>query len=136
VLLGPNRERLGSCRFPPSGYHDNAVINCPVVRPEHLRHVVVSVNGQAPLAVFAAKENKRLVAGALVRQRHLDSLGARLSVLRRWIGVLRPPLFSPVVLLVLLVLSTALLGAAWLVMSWGESPSASDDLTVQARDSG
>jgi len=137
ALLGPNGRRIGSCRIPPSEYHDNAIITCPVGRPERLRHLVVTVNGQAPLALYAAKEGDQLVAGALVRQRHVGSLGARLRLLRGWLGVLRPALFSPVALLIFMILSTALLGAALLLVGWRdttETPSASDGLGVPSRD--
>jgi len=130
ALLGPGGERLGSCRIPPSGYHDNAIVTCPVERPARLRRVVVTVNGQAPLGVYAAKEKGRLVAGALVRERRLGGLGARVRVLREWLGVLRPAFLTPAALFVLLALSIALLGAAVLTLV------GADDRTVQSRDSG
>ena len=96
ALFGSSGERLGACSIPPSGYHDNATVGqCPVTSPELLRRFVVSAKGQAPLAVYAAKEKERLVAGALVRQHRAGSLGARLGFLHRWIGVVRPPPFSP-----------------------------------------
>jgi hypothetical protein len=115
ALLGPRGKPIGSCSFPPSGYHDNSILECPVNRPERLRHIVMTADGPPKLALYAATNGTQLIAGALVRQRHLDSLGARLRVLGRRLGVLRPPLFSPIALFVLLALGTALLGAAWLV---------------------
>ena len=115
ALLGPKGERLGACDFPPSEYHDNAIVRCPVGRPERLRHIVVSADGPPQLALYTAAKGNQLIAGALVRKRHLGSLGARLHLFRQRLGVLRPPLFSPAALFVFLALSTALLGAAALV---------------------
>jgi len=116
LLLGPHRERLASCDIPPSDYRDNGIITCPVERPAQLRHLVISVKGKAPLALYAAKEGKILVAGALVRQRRDSSLAGRLRVLRDHLGVIRPALFSPIALFVFLVLGLALLGAACLLV--------------------
>ena len=120
LLLGPRRERLGSCHIPPSDYRDNGIITCPVERPEKLRRLVITVEGKAPLALYAAKEGKYLIAGALVRERRDSSLAARLGVLRDRLGVIRPAFFSPVALFVFLMLSIALLGAACLVVIRGE----------------
>jgi hypothetical protein len=144
TLLGPRGEQLGACRIPPSGYHDNAIVECPIGRPEQLRRMVVSASGTAPLAVYAAKEGNRLVVGALVRRRHLGSLGARVRFLGDQLGVLRPALLSPAVLFVQLLLSTALLGAALFAASaltkrpvvFADEPSAlPDDPAAPSHDS-
>jgi hypothetical protein len=129
TLVGDKGARLGSCTIPPSGYSDNAVITCPVSRPELLRRVVVSANGRAPLALYAANTGSQLMAGALVRERRLDSLGARLRLLGRHLGVLRPAPFSPPMLVVFAVLSTALLGVALLLAldAGGEAAEAPQD---------
>jgi hypothetical protein len=113
-------KTITSCRIPPSEYADNGNIDCPIPRTDRVRQIAISARGRAPLAVFVANDGTTRVAGTLVQVRRLGTLGARLRDLEARVGVTRPVLFSPVVLLTALVASVALFGAAVLVLLQSE----------------
>ncbi len=114
-LEGADGERLRSCRIAPSEYTDNGTVACPVDRPDRVRRVRVAVGGSAPFAVYAVSEGGKLVTGSLVQRHRYSGLGARLAALRERVGVTRPALASPIVLLVCLTASIALLGTGLLL---------------------
>jgi hypothetical protein len=108
---------VASCRIPPSDYGDNGNVGCPVSRTDRVRQIAISARGPAPLAVYVESSGVTPVAGTLVHvRRDLPTLGARLRELEARVGVTRPVLFSPVVVLAALVASVALFGAAVLVL--------------------
>jgi hypothetical protein len=110
-------KTIATCRIPPSDYVDNGKVGCPVSRTDRVRQIAISARGRAPLAVYVASGGATPVAGTLVHvRRHLPTLGARLRELEARVGVTRPVLFSPVVVLATLVASVALFGAALLVL--------------------
>jgi len=109
-------KTLTSCSIPPSDYTDNGIVGCALSRTDCVRQIAILARGRAPLAVFVASGGPTPVAGTLVRRQHLRTLGARLRELEARVGVTRPVLFSPPVVLAALVASVALFGAALLVL--------------------
>jgi len=106
---------VGVCPVTPAAYAVSGFVECPVAAPARLRTVDVSVRGGGPMAVDAVDDGGRLVAGALVRQHRYSGLGSRVHALADRVGVTRPVLYSPAILVLCLVASIALFGAAWIV---------------------
>jgi hypothetical protein len=108
VRLQDGRGRsLRSCRIPPT--------DCPYDRPAQVRQIAISVKGPEPFALYAVRQGGKLVAGSLVHDYRFASFGARFAALRERVAVTRPMLYSPAILLVCLIGSIALFGAAWIV---------------------
>lgn len=118
-LLGAQRKLLRSCRIPPTDYTDNGTVACPVARPDRVRRIGITVRG-APLAVYAANDRGKLVAGTLVQKQRLSGLDARLDALRERVAVTRPALVSPILLFVAFAASIALLGTGLLLATGRE----------------
>lgn len=113
-------KSLRSCRIPPTDYVDNGPVDCPYDRPAQVRRIAISVKGPEPFALYAVRQGGKLVAGSLVHDHRFAGFGARFAALRERVAVTRPMLYSPAILLVCLIGSIALFGAAWIVAAGRE----------------
>jgi hypothetical protein len=124
-------RHVASCRISPSDYVDNGNVGCLVSRADRVRQIAISARGRAPLAVYVASVGSARVAGTLVRDLHFK-FGARLRQLDAQVGVTRPVLFSPPIVLAALVISTALFATAVVILVRSER-APRDRVTDEAR---
>jgi hypothetical protein len=96
------------CTFPPSAYHDNALITCDVPSLARARRLVVTHAGPAKLAVFGNEARKRTpaVVGLLAFRNPHDTIGRMRTAIDR-VGVSLPAGLGP----------TVLIGGLWLWLS-------------------
>jgi hypothetical protein len=92
-------------------------VTCPVEEPAAVRTVEVAATGATPALRLEAREDRHgLTAGGLYAPPAPRDLGGRLDRALDRLGVLRPPVASPTVLLVGLAAGLALHGAAVLLL--------------------
>lgn len=93
------------------------IVTCPVDRPDAVRSVEVTVTGAtAALGLEAREDRYGLTAGGLYAAPPPRDLAGRVGRALDRLGVLRPPVASPVVLLGVLAISLASFGAAVLFL--------------------
>jgi hypothetical protein len=92
-------------------------VTCPVEEPAAVRTVEVGATGATPALRLEAREDRHgVTAAGLYAPSAPRDLGGRLDRALDRLGVLRPPVASPAVLLVALAAGLALHGAAVLLL--------------------